>query len=125
VRRGAAAAITVVIALAAGACKGREAPAKSNRPARISEPERKRGGDACRAYVARLCACARAKGTKDLDDRCYMKGAKIEALDLALAVDDNPTATAQDVFQAQESARQVIAKCIEENLALDAEGCPP
>ncbi len=113
----------LVAVLACGGCSKKEEQ-KSARPAPLSEAERKRGDDACTAYVARLCACAKLKGGKDLEDRCYIKQAKKEALQLALTVDDNPIATPQDVFQAQESARQVISKCIEENLALDTEGCP-
>lgn len=112
-----------VLAIVLAACSKGEEPARS-RPAKISEAERKRGDDACTAYVDRLCACAKAKGTKDLDDRCHMKQAKKEALELALEVDDDPSASPQDVLQAQEAARQVISKCVEEDLALDAEGCP-
>lgn len=111
-------AALVLFLLAAG-CK-KDEPANS-RPKPISETERKRGSDACTSYVERLCACAKTK--PELADRCHMKGAKPEALKLALEVDDDPNAHPQDIFAAQESARQVIAKCIEENAALDAE-CP-
>jgi hypothetical protein len=112
-----------ILLVTLAACSKKEEKT-SNRPVPITEAERKRGDDACTAYVDRLCACAKAKASKDLDDRCHMKQAKKEALKLALEVDDDPTATAQDVFQAQEAARQVISKCVEENLALDTEGCP-
>jgi len=111
-----------VLALLVGlaGCKKEEQQAPG-RPAPISESERKRGDEACTAYVARLCACAEKK--PELAERCQMKKAKPEALQLALEVDNDPNAHPQDIFAAQESARQVIAKCIEENAALDAE-CP-
>jgi hypothetical protein len=106
--------------LAIGACKKEEA---SKRPAPISAAERKRGDDACNAYLKRLCACAEQKPA--LKDRCELKQAKPQALKMALSVDDDPSVSPVDVALAQESARAVIAKCIEENVQLDAEGCPP
>jgi hypothetical protein len=111
--------VLVAFLLAAGCKKDEEAA--SGRPAPISTEERTRGGEACTRYVERLCKCAETK--PELADRCHMKQAKPEALKLALEVDDDPGAAPRDIFAAQESARQVIAKCIEENAALDAE-CP-
>lgn len=108
----------LAIGLLAG-CK-KDEPANS-RPSPISETERQRGSEACTKYVERLCRCAETK--PELADRCQMKHAKPQALKLALEVDDDPQAHPADIFAAQESARQVIAKCIEENVALDAE-CP-
>jgi hypothetical protein len=113
--------LLLAAALLLAACKSDE-PA-SSRPPPISPAERKRGDDACQAYLKRLCACAEQK--PELKDRCELKHAKPEALKLALAVDDDPGAGPADVALAQESARQVIAKCIEENAQLDTEGCPP
>jgi hypothetical protein len=108
----------LVLGLHAGCKKEDEAP---GRPKPIGAQERQRGTDACTAYVARLCKCAESK--PELAERCHLKKAKPEALKLALDVDDDPNAHPQDIFLAQESARQVIAKCIEENAALDLE-CP-
>jgi hypothetical protein len=113
----------LIVLLFLAACH-KDSPPKSGRPDPISTAERKRGDDACRAYVDRLCACAKSKpDDKDLADRCELKHAKLEALDLALMVDDDPAAGAQDVFQAQDQVRKIIAKCIEENVKLDQE-CP-
>jgi hypothetical protein len=117
----------VAAAFLLAACKSDAPPPAgtfNNRPAKLGDAERKRGDDACHAYVDRLCKCAAAKPTsKDLGDRCQLKHAKLEALAMALSVDDDPSATAQDVYDAQDGARKIIAKCIEENVALDQE-CP-
>jgi hypothetical protein len=112
------AVLLALLCILAGCKKEEQA---DGRPRPISVEERKRGADACTAYVARLCKCAESK--PELAERCHLKKAKPEALKLALDVDDDPNAHPQDIFLAQESARQVIAKCIEENAALDAE-CP-
>ena len=113
------AALVLGLAGALAGCK-KDEPA-SERPAPISVKERERGVEACTRYVERLCKCAETR--PELADRCHMKQAKPKALELALEVDDDPSAHPRDIFAAQESARQVIAKCIEENAALDSE-CP-
>lgn len=113
------AALALVLAL--GACKKQEEPA-SNRPQPISEAERTRGSQACDAYVARLCACAETKPA--LAERCHLHKGRPQALGLALSTADSPDVEARDIFLAQEAARQVIAKCIEDTAQLDAEGCP-
>ncbi len=110
----------LALALGLAGCKG-EDKTPGGRPRPISAAERKRGDDACQSYVKRLCLCAETK--PELKDRCEIKHAKPEALVLALEVDDNPEAAPREVAQAQDQARKIIAKCIEENAALDAE-CP-
>ena len=117
--------------LVAACSKGADKPAPgsaSARPQPMGEVERQRGDDACQAYVDRLCKCADAQPPgdkeKDLEDRCQLKHGKLEALQMTLQVDDDPKATARDVFIAQDQARKIIARCIEENEALDQE-CPP
>lgn len=120
-RRAVAALVLGALAIGGlGACSKTEG---ERRPTPMSQAERDRGRQACQAYLDRLCACAKAKGTKELQDRCELKRAKPEALELALEVNDDPSVTGPDVLRAQEEARKIIAKCIEENLALDTE-CP-
>jgi hypothetical protein len=111
----------IVLVFAACSKSNDAPPPTSSRPAAITSAERQRGDDACHAYVDRLCKCAETK--KELADRCQLKHAKLEALSLAIQVDDDPGSTPQAVFNAQDQARKIIAKCIEENAALDAE-CP-
>lgn len=110
----------IVLLLALGACK-KEEPAP-NRPEPISEAERKRGAQACDAYVARLCACARTRPA--LAERCELQKGRPDALALALSATDAPDVEAREIFLAQEAARQVIAKCVEGLAQLDGEGCP-
>ena len=116
--------VAAALVIAATACKGDEPPPPgtfNNRPAKMGDAERKRGDDACHAYVDRLCKCA--EGKPALKDRCALKHAKLDALELALRTDDDPEAKPADVFAAQDAARKVIEKCIEENEALDPQ-CP-
>lgn len=116
-----AVALIAALGLGAGGCKKHDAK-PATRPEPISAAERKRGDDACNAYLARLCACAATR--PEMASRCELKQAKKEAIEMLLRIYDDPTATASDVFIAQDQLRMVISKCVEENNALDAEGCP-
>jgi hypothetical protein len=104
----------VLLALLLCACgKKDEAPA-GTRPVAIPSAERQRGGDACKAYVERLCACAKAHPERaEVKDRCDRDQALPSAMELALGIDDDPDVAAQDVFRAQGEARKVIATCVE------------
>ena len=99
----------------------RPAPTRATRPDPMVDSERQRGKDACQAYVDRLCKCAETK--PNLKDTCTLKHAKIDALADLLQIDDDPTQSAQNVATAQDGARKIIEKCIEENEALDPQ-CP-
>ena len=117
--------IAVFLALLAlAACKKQEAP-QSDRPSPIGATERKRGEDACATYLEKVCACAKVKTDKpDLAKRCDLDKALIDALNLALGVDDNPTATAADVWRAQDQARKIMASCVQSVNELAGLGCP-
>jgi len=129
-RRGRAVALTLSVALgvALGAgCKGKaksDAAPGANRPPLMTAMERKRGEDACTTYVQALCACAAAKPTDaKLAEQCALKQAKPEALQLLLAVDDDPKATDDSRLRAQIEARKLIAKCVMEHASLPSLGC--
>lgn len=111
-----------VVLLALAACNKRaDAPPTNERPKPIAAPERQRGGDACKMYVQALCACAAGKPA--LQDRCDRERALPEALDLALAVDDQPDAVREDIITAQAQARNIIASCVQKTAALPGDGC--
>jgi hypothetical protein len=119
--------LLLAVLLAVAACsKGRDDGAKaSDKPPPMSEIEIKRAEDACKAYVDRVCACARAKPEKpELGERCQLKESKKSAIRMLLEVDKTDQATPAELFQIQDEIRKIVAKCIEEDSRLDGEGCP-
>jgi len=112
----------LLLALLAG-CSKKEEPARKG-PAPMSEAERKRGEDACLAYVARLCSCAEAKGTQELKDRCELHKGRPDTVATALSAEGSPEVATMDILQAQDAARKVIAACVQDMTKLDGEGCP-
>jgi hypothetical protein len=103
----------------AGACKKEEA---AERPAPMSAAERQRGEAACTTYVERLCACAAERPA--LAEQCELQGGRVDTIRLVLEIADDPGVSAGEIFAAQRSARQVIARCIEDLARLDTAGCP-
>lgn len=129
-RAAVAAALVMVATLAAAGCKGTKsddgagAASGPERAPAMTPAERKRGQDACTAYVAQLCACAaRQPADARLAEQCQMKQAKPEALALLLAVDDDPKASDDSRLRAQIEARKLIARCVMEQAALPSLGC--
>jgi hypothetical protein len=119
VRRWALAAILV------GACHGKDAPPAGARPSPIPEPEHQRGAEACKEFITRACACAKAHPERaDVADKCANNSALPEAMDLALDVDRDPGSAPEDVFRAQSEVRQVIATCMEGVNWLATSRCP-
>lgn len=90
----------------------------------MTPQEKKRGEDACTAYVKQLCDCAAAKpDDAALKERCDLKKAKPEALVLLLGVIDDPKSSEDSMLRASVEARKLIAKCIEETVQLPTLGC--
>ena len=116
--------LVVVLALLAGAgCKGKpEEQAASAKPPPMSPIEIARAQDACKAYIDRLCSCARTR--PELAERCQLKEAKRSAISMLLEVDKTDQASPAELFQIQDEIRKIVAKCIEEDNALDRESCP-
>jgi hypothetical protein len=112
--------------LGGAACKGKgEAPSGEQRPAPIGAPERQRGADACKSYLARACACAKAHpDNADIKKRCDLDVALPDAMNLALGIDDEPQSTPEDIFRAQGAVRKVISTCVEGANWLSTHGCP-
>jgi hypothetical protein len=111
----------VVLALLAG-CKKEEAAPKGPEP--MSQAERDRGEDACRAYVKRLCSCAAPKDSQELKDRCELHKGRPDTIATALATEGGTEVSGMDVLQAQDAARKVMAACVRDLVDLDQAGCP-
>ena len=111
--------------LVVGGCKsGADAPKPADlRPGPIAAPERKRGVDACTAYVQAVCACAASTAKPELQKRCDLDRALPEALQLAIDVDDKLDAVREDIITAQAQARNIIASCVQKTAALPGDGC--
>jgi hypothetical protein len=118
----------VALALAPGCGKEKKkAPAAgpAGMPAAMSVEEKTRNADACKDYVAKVCACAQAHPDKaDVAERCKLDDALPEALVLSMRTAENPASTAGDVLGAHKTARTIATGCIESLAKLPALGCP-
>jgi hypothetical protein len=88
----------------------------------MAASEAKRGQDACKAYVDKVCACAET--VPAMKQPCGLARALPEAVDVGLSVAGNPDSTRRDVLQANDSVRKVVKACIEETAKLSGAGCP-
>ncbi len=127
-RRAAACALLLAATLAAG-CDTKQkgdggGKVTGERKDLMTPAEKKRGEEACNAYVARLCACAAARpDDAALAERCELKQAKPEALGLLLGVIEDPKSSEDSMLRAHVEARKLIARCIEETVQLPTLGC--
>jgi hypothetical protein len=109
----------------AGACGSKEEPPPSPRPTPIAQAEQQRGTDACKAFVTRTCACAKAHPERaDVAEKCSQATSLPEAMEMALDVDREPASQPEDVFRAQSEVRQVIATCMAGVNWLATSRCP-
>ncbi len=84
--------------------------------------EVKRGQDACKAYVDKVCACART--VPAMAEPCALARALPDAIQPELDVATSPDSTRRDVLQLNDSVRKIVKECIEETAKLPAAGCP-
>jgi hypothetical protein len=84
--------------------------------------EVKRGQDACKAYVDKVCACART--VPAMVEPCALARALPDAIQPELDVAASPDSTRRDVLQLSDSVRKIVKECIEETAKLPAAGCP-
>jgi hypothetical protein len=115
----------MALTLAAG-CKAKKkgdanGTAAAPRKDLMTPAEQKRGQDACTAYVKQLCDCAATH--PDLKERCDLKHAKPEALELLYGVIADPKSSEDSLLRAEVEARKLIGKCIEETAQLPSLGC--
>jgi hypothetical protein len=125
-RRAAVALVGLALAAAAslGGCKKKqEEPAPTGgAPPVIGEVELKRGHDACNAYVAKVCECA--KTVEAAQEKCKLAKALPESLEVALQVAAHPETERKDVLQSADALRKTVARCIEQTAKLPELGCP-
>ena len=116
-----AALLFACLALAAG-CKKQAAegpPPDLDTAPPLPGPELKRGQDACKAYVAMVCACTAPGAT----EACALAKALPDALAVATEISMSQDSKKRDVLQANDSARKTIKSCIEHTAKLPALGC--
>jgi hypothetical protein len=112
----------LVLLLALAACSKKESapqPPPDDKP-RIPQTEVKRGQDACKAYVEKVCACTAPDAAK----QCTLAKALPDAIATGLEIGMNPEAERRDVVQANDMVRKTMKECIERAANLPALGCP-
>ena len=105
-----------------GGCKKKAAegpPPDLDTAPPLPAPELKRGEDACKAYVATVCACTAPAAA----EACALAKALPEALQVATEISMSPDSKKLDVLQANDSARKTIKSCIEHTAKLPSIGC--
>src|SRR3954463_11981920 len=113
----------LLILVACAGCKQRSDAPPPPAPPGTEVPvmpasEVKRGQDACKAYVDKVCACAET--TPVLKQPCALSHALPDALEVALDVAATAESTRRDVLQAHDSVRKIVKRCIEETAKLPA-----
>ena len=113
--------LALAFALAAGCAKKKEeAPPPNNAPP-IPAAELKRGEDACKGYVDKVCACAET--VPDAKQKCELARSFPEVLRMAGELTMSKDSSQMDVKQAAMTLRKTIAECIEQTAQLPALGC--
>jgi hypothetical protein len=94
-------------------------PPPSAAPA-LPATEVKRAQDACKAYVDKVCGCARTMPA--LEQPCRLARALPDAIQVSLEVGASAETAERDVRQVQAGVRKIAKQCIEELARLPA-GC--
>jgi hypothetical protein len=115
--------IAVALAVALAACKsGASTPSgEGSATVRMSADEERRGRDACKAYLAQVCACA--DRVPALVDECRLARGGPEAVQLGLDIAAGSETTKQDALGALASVRKTVKRCIEQTAKLASSGC--
>jgi hypothetical protein len=114
--------VLVLGLLAAAGCKKQEHKKTETPVPTMSDTEIKRGQDACKIYVDRVCGCATAK--PDLAKECELARALPDALRIGLEVAASPDSKPDIVEQSYASVRKTVANCIDSTNKLVSAGCP-
>ncbi len=108
------------LALCAACKQQADAPPPPPAPA-MPATEVKRAEDACKAYVDKVCGCARTMPA--LEQPCRLARALPDAVEVGVEVGANADTSQRDVRQVQASVRKIARQCIEELARLPAAGC--
>ena len=114
-------AVVFALVLASGCKKQEDKPAAP--PPQIPMTELRRGQDACKTYVEKVCKCAET--VEAATERCKLSRAYPDAIDVAMMTVGNTRSKSDEVKNAAESVRKTMATCIEETARLPTIGCPP
>jgi len=107
------------LALCAACKQQADAPPPAPAPA-MPAAEVKRAQDACKAYVDKVCGCARTMPA--LEKPCRDARALPDAVQV-LEVGVNGDTAQRDVRQVQATVRSIAKQCIEDLARLPAAGC--
>jgi hypothetical protein len=117
------AAVAIWAVCAVAACKqSADAPPAAAPMPTMPASEIKRGQDACKAYVDKVCACA--DSVPAMAKQCALAHALPDAIQVGLDVAASDDSTRRDVLQVHDSVRRIVKKCIEDIARLPAAGCP-
>ncbi len=95
-----------------------------NAPAALTEPEIKRGKDACTTYRDNVCKCSEAHADrKDIAEACKLAKGYPEALEIGLSMIGGGDTEKRDVHAGQINVRKTMASCIQEASKLGLLGC--
>lgn len=108
------------LALCAACKQQADAPPPPPAPA-MPATEVKRAEDACKAYVDKVCGCARTMPA--LEQPCQLSRALPDAIQVGVEVGASTDTAQRDVRQVQDSVRKIAKECIEELAKLPAAGC--
>lgn len=115
--------LVTALALVAGCKKKDEAPQPPPRVLEIPQAELKRGIDACKDYVAKVCKCAET--VQAAAGACKLARAYPDAIDVGMQTVGNTRSEDKDIKDAAEAVRKTMTTCIQEAGQLPALGCPP
>jgi hypothetical protein len=111
----------LLLCLLLACAKKQEAPREHKVPA-MSPTEIQRSEDACKTYVAKICACAGSNAS--LAEQCDLAKALPDAIRIGVEVSQSPDSKPKDIYGAQESVRMTAKNCVEQLAKLPSLGCP-
>ena len=110
--------------VAACSKKEKEAPPPNpNNEPPIPAAELKRGEDACKGYVEKVCACGETVAAAK--PKCEAAKAFPDVMRMATELTMSKDSSPRDVKQGAMTVRKTIAECIEQTAQLPALGCKP
>jgi hypothetical protein len=109
------------LALCAACKQQADPPPPASRAPAMPATEVKRAQDACKAYVDKVCGCARTMPA--LEQPCRLARALPDAVQVGVEVGATADTAERDVRQVQAGVRGIAKQCIEELARLPAAGC--